>query len=117
VNAATILEIANGPVSGAADSLLADRSVELLPDVLVNAGGVIVSHLEWVQNRIGDTWSEEEVNQRLAERLAREAELCFKLAEENGTTLRTAAYSQAIGRIAGAMAHQGTREYFGGASG
>lgn len=117
VNAATILEIANGPVSGAADSLLADRSVELLPDVLVNAGGVIVSHLEWVQNRIGDTWSEEEVNQRLAERLAREAELCFKFAEENGTTLRTAAYSQAIGRIAGAMAHQGTREYFGGVSG
>ncbi|MEX0706986.1 MAG: Glu/Leu/Phe/Val dehydrogenase, partial [Woeseia sp.] len=117
VNATTILEIANGPVSAAADRLLADRGVELLPDVLVNAGGVIVSHLEWVQNRMGDTWSEEAVNQRLAERLAREAGLCFKYAEENGVTLRTAAYAQAIGRIADAMAHQSTQEYFNGASG
>ncbi|MAC33770.1 Glu/Leu/Phe/Val family dehydrogenase [Parahaliea mediterranea] len=117
VNAATILEIANGPVSGAADLLLTDRGVEVLPDVLVNAGGVIVSHLEWVQNRIGDSWSEEKVNQRLAARLAREARLCFEYAEENATTLRTAAYTQAIGRIADAMARQGTREYFDGASG
>jgi len=116
VNASMILEIANGPVSGAADELLSDRGVEVLPDVLLNAGGVIVSHLEWVQNRIGDIWSEEEVNQRLAGRLAREAELCFNYAEENSVTLRTAAYTQAIGRIADAMAHQGTREYFNSAS-
>jgi len=112
VKAATILEIANGPISGAADQLLADRGIEVLPDVLVNSGGVIVSHLEWVQNRIGDSWSEEEVNQRLAARLAREAGLCLDYAEKNGTTLRTAAYAQAISRITDAMAQQGTREYF-----
>lgn len=117
VNARTILEIANGPVSGAADERLANREVEVLPDVLVNAGGVIVSHLEWVQNRIGDIWPEEEVTRQLGERLAREAKLCFTYAEENDVTLRTAAYTQAIGRIADAMAHQGTREYFNGASG
>ena len=84
----------------------------MLPDVLVNAGGVIVSHLEWVQNRMGDTWSEEEVNQRLAARLAREAGLCLDYAETHNTTLRTAAYAQAISRITDAMAHQGTHEYF-----
>lgn len=116
VKAGMILEIANGPVSGVADRLLADRGVEVLPDVLVNAGGVIVSHLEWVQNRIGDTWSEDDVNRRLAERLAREAGACFDRAEESDTTLRTAAYMQAIGRITDAMAHQGTHDYFNGAS-
>lgn len=78
---------------------------------------MIVSHLEWVQNRMGDTWSEEEINQRLAERLGREAGYCFEHAEKHRTTLRTAAYAQAIGRIADAMAHQGTREYFNDAAG
>lgn len=117
VNATAILEIANGPISGAADQALAKRGVQVLPDVLVNAGGVIVSHLEWAQNRIGDAWSEDEVNQRLAERLGREAGTCFDRAKENDTTLRTAAYRQAIGQIAEAMVHQGTREYFNGASG
>ena len=112
MNAATILEIANGPVSNEADDQLAKRGVEVLPDVLVNAGGVIVSHLEWVQNRIGDTWSEDEVNRRLTERLAREAAACFDRAEEDNITLRTAAYTQAIGRIAEAMTQQGTQGYF-----
>ena len=116
VNATTILEIANGPISGTADRLLVECGVQVIPDVLVNAGGVIVSHLEWVQNRIGDAWSENEVNQRLAERLGREAVTCFDRAEEGNTTLRTAAYMQAIDRIIEAMEHQGTREYFTGTS-
>lgn len=112
VQAATILEIANGPINAGADQQLADRGIEVLPDVLVNAGGVIVSHLEWVQNRMGDSWSEEEVNQRLAARLAREAGLCLDYAEAHNTTLRTAAYTQAISRITDAMTQQGTHEYF-----
>lgn len=116
VKARAILEIANGPLSPAADRTLAERGVQVLPDVLVNAGGVIVSHLEWVQNRMGDTWSEEEINQRLSERLGREAGYCYEHSEKHRTTLRTAAYTQAIGRIADAMAHQGTREYFNDAA-
>lgn len=105
-----------GGISGAADRALAERGVQVLPDVLVNAGGVIVSHLEWVQNRMGDTWYEEEINQRLAERLGCEADSCFQCAEETDTTLRSAAYMQAIGRIDEAIEHQGTREYFTGTS-
>lgn len=112
VQATTILEIANGPIHALADLQLVERCVEVLPDVLVNAGGVIVSHLEWVQNRMGDSWSEDEVNQRLAERLAREAGLCMDYAEANNTSLRTAAYAQAISRITDAMTQQGTHEYF-----
>lgn len=112
VQATTILEIANGPINALADQQLVERSVEVLPDVLVNAGGVIVSHLEWVQNRMGDSWPEEKVNQRLAERLAREAGLCMDYAEANNTSLRTAAYTQAISRITDAMTQQGTHEYF-----
>lgn len=99
-----------------AEQLTNDELLALDVDVLVNAGGVIVSHLEWVQNRMGDSWSEEEINQRLAERLDREADACFKRAEESNTTLRSAAYSQAIGRISDAMEHQGTRDYFTGSS-
>ncbi|MDX1554435.1 MAG: Glu/Leu/Phe/Val dehydrogenase [Xanthomonadales bacterium] len=117
VKASAILEIANGPINAESDYALAERGVPVLPDVLANAGGVIVSHLEWVQNRIGEAWSEDEVNQRLAQRLASEAGTCFEHADKDGTTLRSAAYAQAIGRIASAMQHQGTREYFNGSTG
>ncbi|MDX1573851.1 MAG: Glu/Leu/Phe/Val dehydrogenase [Methylophaga sp.] len=114
VKARTIVEIANGPVTRTADCLLAEREVQILPDVLTNTGGVIVSHMEWVQNRTGDNWSESEVIQRLEARLRSAAKTCFELAEKNNVTLRSAAYMLAINRIADAMANQGTREYFNG---
>lgn len=112
VQAKVILEIANGPVTSKADQLLEDANVLILPDVLVNAGGVIVSHLEWVQNRIGDYWTQETVEQRLDERIGKAAEACFERAKEEQVSMRTAAYLQGVGRIAEAMSHQGTRTYF-----
>jgi glutamate dehydrogenase (NADP+) len=112
VQAKVILEIANGPVTCKADQLLEDANVLILPDVLVNAGGVIVSHLEWVQNRIGDYWTQETVEQRLDERIGKAAEACFERAAEEQVSMRTAAYLQGVGRIAEAMSHQGTRTYF-----
>lgn len=112
IKAKVILEIANGPVTRKADQLLADAGVMILPDVLVNAGGVIVSHLEWVQNRTGDYWSEETVEQRLDERIGKAAEACFARAEAEQVSLRTAAYLQGVERIADAMSNQGTRTYF-----
>ena len=102
VKARVVVEIANGPVSPMADEVLADRSVPVLPDVLVNAGGVTVSYFEWIQNRSGDRWSEDHVNDRLSTRLGCEAEQCFQTADQEKVTFRLAAYVQAMSRIASA---------------
>lgn len=107
VQAGTVLEIANGPVTRQADDALASRGVTVIPDVLANAGGVIVSHLEWIQNRTGETWNEETVNRLLEERLSAEAERVLELAGREGVSLRTAAYLQGIGRLAEAAHARG----------
>lgn len=112
VRAGTILEIANGPVTAEADKGLGQRKITVLPDVLANAGGVIVSYLEWIQNRTGDYWSENYVNERLAEQLVGQTELCFDRAEEENIDYRVAAYLQSIERIALAIASRGTQQYF-----
>ncbi|TDX32846.1 glutamate dehydrogenase (NADP+) [Modicisalibacter xianhensis] len=117
VRADSLLEIANGPVTSAADARLEERGVTVLPDVLANAGGVVVSYFEWVQNRTGDYWSADEVEARLVERMDREATHCFDLAEDKRVSLRTAAYRQGLGRIAEAMAQRGTYRYFNGDAG
>lgn len=112
VKASIVLEIANGPVAASADPVLEDHGVVVLPDVLVNAGGVIVSYLEWVQNRAGDYWPAAAVEKRLTERLDREGNACVDLAEQESVSLRTAAYMRGIGRIAEAMDQRGTRTFF-----
>ncbi|MBU0944025.1 MAG: Glu/Leu/Phe/Val dehydrogenase [Proteobacteria bacterium] len=112
IKARQLLEIANGPVTSEADVLLAKRGITVLPDVLVNAGGVTVSYFEWVQNRAGFYWDENKVNSRLKETMVREARTIFDLAEEKHISLRTAAYLQGVKRIAGAITQQGTHEYF-----
>lgn len=108
VRAGAILEIANGPVTSHADEILEKRGIPVLPDVLANSGGVIVSHLEWIQNRSGDYWNEQEVNARLAERLEREAKAVMALADSEAVSLRTAAYLHGVGRIADALEQRGT---------
>ena len=112
VKAKLILEIANGPVTSEADAILDRKGIFVLPDVLVNAGGVTVSHFEWVQNRAGLYWEEETVNDRLKEKMSKESNAIFDIAEEKKISLRTAAYLQGVKRIAGAIGEQGTREYF-----
>jgi len=112
VRADTILEIANGPVTSEADKCLSKRKITVLPDVLANAGGVIVSYLEWIQNRTGDYWSESYVNERLEEQIVGQAERCFDRANEEGVDYRVAAYLQSIERIATAIASRGTQQYF-----
>lgn len=116
VQAKLLLEIANGPVTSKADTILADRGIPVLPDVLVNTGGVIVSYYEWIQNRTGDYWTEDKVSERMRERIQHEADRCFKLAEDEGISVRNAAYMQGIRRITEAMDDRGTQGFFNGDS-
>lgn len=112
IHARHLLEIANGPVDPRAETILSKHGIPVLPDVLVNAGGVTVSYFEWVQNRAGLYWDEDEINRRLKTIMDREAQYIFDLADERQVSLRTAAYLHGIERISGAMTEHGTREYF-----
>ncbi len=116
VRAKAIFEVANGPVTGDADRLLDDAGVEVVPDILVNAGGVTVSWFEWIQNRQGDRWSRAAVDERLERRMVRETRAVADLADDRGIPLRTAAYVHALERLAGAMDATGTAALFSNGS-
>ena len=107
VKAGAILEIANGPLTSDADQVLAKRDVPVLPDVLANTGGVIVSYFEWLQNRAGEKWREAQVNERLDALLSEEAGKVLALAEKSNIPYRQAAYRQGIERIAAAIMARG----------
>lgn len=112
IQASCLLEIANGPVDSHSDAELGQRGITVLPDVLVNSGGVTVSYFEWLQNRSGLYWEEAEVTRRLKKTMEREADHIFEAAELEGVSLRTAAYLHGVKRIVGAIREQGTEEYF-----
>ncbi|MDF0602399.1 Glu/Leu/Phe/Val dehydrogenase [Psychromarinibacter sp. C21-152] len=114
VRAGTVLELANGPVSPGADGALREREVTVLPDILVNAGGVTVSYYEWIQGRTGDYWDADTVAGRLKTRMDRTAAQVLDLAEEAAIPPREAAYRIAVGRIADAIDSRGNSTYFSG---
>lgn len=96
VKAKYIVELANGPVSEEAFDYLTKRGVTILPDIVANAGGVIVSYLEWLQNKKDEQWSEEKVNQKLEDYMVRAADQLYKTAEAENVTLKEAAFMNAI---------------------
>lgn len=112
IKAPLILEIANGPVDSKADEILKEKKTVVLPDVLANAGGVSVSYFEWVQNRAGYYWEEDEVNDKLKKLMQKQASTIFTLAEKKNITLRSAAYFDGLEKISGAIQNRGTKEYF-----
>lgn len=114
IKAKYIFEVANGPINSDADRILAEKGTYVFPDILVNAGGVTVSYFEWVQNRSGWYWTLPEVNQRLQEKMRAEAEQVWHLSKNLNIDIRTAAYVQALKRLATALDAKGTRNYFVG---
>lgn len=99
VKAKIILELANGPVSEEAYEHLSKKGVLIVPDILANAGGVIVSYLEWLQNRAGEHWKEDVVNAKLNDTLVQATREIYKYAVAQSVTLKEAALAVAIQRI------------------
>jgi glutamate dehydrogenase (NADP+) len=112
VRARAVVEVANGPVTSEADTILDEQGTEVVPDILANAGGVTVSWFEWIQNRSGDTWEAETVRDRLCRRMERETGHTLQVADERRVPLRTAAYVVALERLAAAMEATGTAALF-----
>lgn len=96
IRASIVLELANGPVAHDAAVLLAQRGVAIIPDVLANAGGVVVSYLEWIQNKQDEHWSEAVVNERLDQLMCAALAECLAVSE---VTLKQAAFIVALKRL------------------
>src|SRR3989440_1006145 len=99
LRARLVIEGANSPTTPAADQILAENGVHVIPDVMANAGGVIVSYFEWVQNLQHFRWDEDEVNQRLRKIIQRAYSEVREKAEERKLPLRAAAYELGIERV------------------
>ena len=115
IQAPVIVEVANGPLTADADRILNAKGTLVLPDILANAGGVTVSYFEWVQNRAGMYWTEEDVHRRLQAIMSREFRSVYEFASEKQIDMRTSAYAQALRRIGEAISSLGTSRYFGNA--
>jgi glutamate dehydrogenase (NAD(P)+) len=95
-----LAEGANGPTTAAADEILHNKGIFVIPDILANAGGVTVSYFEWVQDRMGYFWKENVVNERLQDVMVASFNDLVKYADQHGVDTRTAAYMLAIDRVA-----------------
>ena len=107
VRARILAEGANGPTDPSADPILHERGVTVIPDILCNAGGVVVSYFEWAQNRAALAWTREEVNERLCRQILSAADAMWQRAAADGIPPRLAAHAIAVERVAEAIRLRG----------
>jgi glutamate dehydrogenase (NAD(P)+) len=107
VKAKIVAEGANGPITPAADEILEEKGVLILPDILANAGGVVVSYFEWVQGLQEYFWKEPEVNSKLRDIVTRAFNETWHLYEDREISMRSAAYGVAVGRVSEATVTRG----------
>jgi glutamate dehydrogenase (NAD(P)+) len=107
VRAAMVVEAANGPTTPEADQILQDQGITVVPDILANAGGVIVSYFEWVQDMQCFFWAESEVNRHLERIMVEAFDRVWALARERQVSMRRAAYMLAINEVADAVYTRG----------
>lgn len=103
MRAPLILELANGPTTPEADDILTQNNISVIPDILANAGGVVVSCFEWEQNLQGEHWDEKHVHQKLHEIMTREARNVYQRAQDLDTDMRRGAFVIALERIEEAL--------------
>ncbi len=107
IRAKLIVEGANGPVTHQADKILTERGVIFIPDILANAGGVVTSYFEWVQDLQAFFWDLDDVRERLKDTMEKAFDETWEMAQEMKTDLRSAAFMVAIKRIAKAIEYRG----------
>ena len=107
INAKIVVEAANGPTTVEADAILEKAGKIVVPDILANSGGVVVSYFEWTQNIQSVTWDEEDVNKALEKKMIKAFAEVWGQAQENKTTMRMGAYMTAINRIVKARKFRG----------
>lgn len=107
IRARIVVEAANGPTSLEATNILTERGILLVPDVLAGAGGVTVSYFEWVQNKQGFYWSEEEVEAKLRNKLVKSFHDIYQLTEAHNVNMRLAAYMVGVRKMAEASLFRG----------
>ncbi len=107
INARVVAEGANGPTTPEADRILEDKGILIIPDILCNAGGVVVSYFEWVQDLQAFSWDESEIRHQMKRKLLDNLDDVLAITLQTGQDLRTAAYTIAIQRIVDAVKYRG----------
>jgi len=107
ISAKLVAEAANAPITLVADQMLESRGITVLPDILTNAGGVVVSYLEWVQGQSFLFWDEKRVNREMEKLMVQAYHRVSQRSQERGVSMRLAAYTLGVGRVAQAIGDRG----------